>query len=81
MNNLSPTSKKGYEILDSLDLHPAEETQDLHIRHCAYCSAPFALLIKGRKRRYCSDACKMMAYRARKFQQVPSAPGHGGSHE
>ena len=81
MTNHSPNSRTGYQVLDSLDKHPAEETQDLHIRHCAYCSAPFALLIKGRKRRYCSDACKMMAYRARKFQQVPSAPGHGGSHE
>ena len=70
MNNLSPTSKKGYEILDSLDLHPAEETQDLHIRRCAYCSEPFALLIKGRKRRYCSDACKQKAYRARASASV-----------
>ena len=80
MNNLSPTSKKGYETLDSLDLHPAEETQDLHIRRCAYCSKSFALLIKGRKRRYCSDACKMMAYRARRIQKIFITPPHGGNH-
>ena len=39
-------------------------------KRCLFCEAWFLPVIKGRHRRYCSDSCKMRAYRQRKQKEI-----------
>lgn len=46
---------------------------------CAHCTAPFPA--KTRRARWCSDACKQAAYRARKAEQRRALMTCDGCHE
>lgn len=63
--SLSPNSRTGYEILSHPSNQKVDQTQPLRIVVCAFCGHKVTTPAKGRKRTWCSDACKSHAWRLR----------------
>jgi hypothetical protein len=50
-------------------------------RECNHCETPFSQPSTGRPKKFCSDACKMAAYREKAFAVVVGAPVWHPKHE
>lgn len=66
----NPKSVTGYEILSEPSNRPKDQTQQLRKGTCLFCGKNFLMEVKGRKRIWCSDACKVKAMRYRKAGQT-----------
>jgi hypothetical protein len=44
--------------------------------NCHYCGTPLLNAARGRPKRYCSDACRLLAFREARAEPCNEIPGH-----
>lgn len=65
-SQLSSNTRTGYEVISTPPDQPIDRTQPLRSALCRFCGDKFLMPVKGRKRIWCSDACKSYAWRYRR---------------